>query len=365
MIRRLHAWRKAIWRIAKWPVRIACVILIPLLIPVAYVELACRGDATGQTYPSLITDAAFQRREANTYLTYPEWHIVYAYDGLAETLKNGDEHAFDYFSSVAGFWRSTCALMRVADAHGGADFDTRTMIHTIGVSFTAEIAVKAAYEETIGRTTAWLRGREKTPEDRAIAAIAIDYAAFLRQTPWYQYPFTSKIGELWSAPSGDFFRGLERRFGIGMEFAAKAAYARAIGGAVAATAPAKLTIRSVVTGIREVRLRGIPDVTVIGARGGGFEIETPRYDLFTRILVEIATRGGTIQEIAGNDDIMVTLTVPEGADMPLQGGTVLHRMKRDGFRSDRLIVEVKVPALAAFLRDHPLGEPGLEHVFDY
>ena len=364
MIRRLNAWRKAIWRIAKWPVRIACVILVPLLIPVAYVELACRGDATEQTYRPLLTDAAFQRREANTYLTYPEWHIVYAYDGLAETLKNGDEHAFDYFRSVAGFWRSTCALMRVADAHGGADFDTRSMIHTIGVSFTAEMAVKATYEETIGRTTAWLRGREKTPEDLAIATIAIDYAAFLRQTPWYQYPFTSKIGELWSAPSGGFFRGLERRFGIGMEFAAKAAYARAIGGA-AATAPAKLTIRSVVTGIREVRLRSIPDVTVIGARGGGFEIETPRYDLFTRILVEIATHGGIIQEIAGNDDIMVTLTVPEGTDMPLPRGTVLHRMKRDGFRSDRLIVEVKVPELAAFLRDHPLGDPGLEHVFDY
>jgi hypothetical protein len=165
MIRRLTRWRKAIWRFAKWPVRVACLILIPLLIPVGYVELACRGDATGQTYQPLITDATFQRREANTYLTYPEWHIVYAYDGLAETLKNGDEHAFDYISSVNGFWRSTCALMRVADAHGGADFDTRTMIHTIGISFTAEMAVKAAYEETIGRATAAIaaaRKRRKT-----------------------------------------------------------------------------------------------------------------------------------------------------------------------------------------------------------
>jgi len=365
MIRRLNGWRKAIWRIAKWPVRIALLIVVPLSIPVGYVELACRGDATGQTYQPLITDAAFQRSEANTYLTYPEWHIVYAYDGLAEILKNGDEHAFDYISSVAGFWRSTCALMRVADAHGGADLDTRTMIHTIGVSFTVEMAVKAAYEETIGRATAWIRGREKTPEDREIAAIATNYAAFLRQSPWYQYPFGSKIGELWSAPTGDFVRGLERRFGIGMEFAAKAGYARVIGGAVAATAPAKLTIRSVVTGISAARLSGIPDVTVIGARGDGVEIETPRYDLFTRILAEIARRRGTIREIAGNDDIMITLSVPQGADVRLQNGTLLHRMKRDGFASDRLLVDVKVPSLAAFLRDHPLGDPGLEHIFDY
>jgi hypothetical protein len=40
-------------------------------------------------------------------------------------------------------------------------------------------------------------------------------------------------------------------------------------------------------------------------------------------------------------------------------------MKRDGFRSERLIVGLKVPELAAFLRDHRLGDPGLEHVFDY
>jgi hypothetical protein len=365
LIRRLNQWRKAIWRIAKWPVRAGCLILLVLLMPVGYVELACRGDAAEQTYRPLTTDAASHRSEANTYLTYPEWHIVYAYDGLAEALKGGDEHAFDYLSSVTGFWRSTCALMRVADAHGGADFDTRSMIHTIGVSFTAEMAVKAVYEETIGRATAWLRGPEKTPQDKAIAEMAIDYAAFLRQTPWYQYPFRREIGELWSTPTSGFVRGWERRFGIGLEFAAKAGYARVIGGAVAATAPAKLTIRSVVTGLSAAQLSGIPDVTVIGPLGDAFEIETPRYDLFTRILVEIASRGGSIAEIAGNDDIMVTLTAPEGAEVRLAHGTVLHRMKRDGFTSERWIVALKVPELAAFLRLHPLGDPGLEHVFDY
>ena len=40
-------------------------------------------------------------------------------------------------------------------------------------------------------------------------------------------------------------------------------------------------------------------------------------------------------------------------------------MKRDGFASDRLIVEMKVAELAAFLRENPLGDPGVEHIFDY
>ncbi len=40
-------------------------------------------------------------------------------------------------------------------------------------------------------------------------------------------------------------------------------------------------------------------------------------------------------------------------------------MKRDGIPGERLLVNVRMPELAAFLNTYPLGEPGLEHVFDY
>jgi len=355
------------WRFIKWPLLVGFVLLLSLLSPVAYVELACRGvaDPKAATYPPLITEPASQRREANTYLTYPEWHIVYAYDGLAETLKTGDEYRYDYVSSVTGFWRATCPLMRVADAHGGADWDTRSMIHTIGVSFMVEMGLKALYEETVGRMTAWIRGPQKTPQDQVIAHMATDYAAFLRQTPWYDYPFPREARALWASPVGPSLRGWERRLGIGAEFMAKTAYAKVIARAVAATEPAKLEIRSVIGGLTREQLASIPKVTIIGERGSGLEIETPRYDLFTRILVTIAQQGGTIIEIAGNDDIMVTLTVPAGADARLPHGRVLSRMKRSGFSGDRLLVDVKVSELGPFLTEHPLGEPGLEHVFDY
>jgi hypothetical protein len=157
-----------VWRVARRVLIALAVIIVTLLVPVGYVELGCRGTPRAQTYAPLITERKFQRAEANTYLTYPEWHIVYAYDGMAEALKQGDEHGFNYGSSITGFWQSACALMRVADEHGGADWATRSTIHTTGVSFTAEMAVKAAYEETIGRATAWLRGAEKTAQDKAV-----------------------------------------------------------------------------------------------------------------------------------------------------------------------------------------------------
>ncbi len=360
-------WRVANKRFIKWPLAASIAFGLVLCAPVAYVEVACRADLDNRAiaYQSVIAEPSFQRREANTYLTYPEWHIVYAYDGLAEALKAGDEYAFAYLASIEGFWRATCSLMRVADRHGGADWATRSMIHTIGVSFTAEMLLKALYEETIGRTFAWIRGPEKTPQDKAVATMALDYSAFLRQTPWYAYPFPRELRSLWAAPAGGSLRAWERRIGIGAEFLAKSAYAKVIAGAVAATEPAKLDIRSVVTAIDHDTLARVPGVTIAAERAGGIEIQTPRYDLFTRILVSIAGQGGSIVEIAGNDDIMLTVNVPPGFDAPLVHGTEILRIKRAGFPGDRLLVNVKVKELAAFLNAHPLGDPGLEHVFDY
>ena len=342
----------------------ALLLSIVLAVPVAWVETQCRNPITGaDRVAPLIVEAAHQRREANSYLTYPEWHIVYAYDGLARTLETGDEYAFDYASSVVGFWRASCALMRAADAHGGADRSTRTMVHIIGVSFTVEMTAKAMYEETIGRATAWWRGPRKTPQDRVVAAMAADYAQFLRQTPWYAYPFPREARALWAAGFSDIVRGWERRLGIGAEFMAKAAYARVLG-AAAATDPAPLTIRSVVAGLDRAALGQIDGVTVVGPRGDGLEIETPRYDRFTRILATIARQRGTVLDIAGNDDIMVTITGPAGVAAPANG-RVLLRMPRSGFEGERLIVDVTVRDLAALLRAQPPGDRGVEHLFDY
>lgn len=94
-------------------------------------------------------------------------------------------------------------------------------------------------------------------------------------------------------------------------------------------------------------------------------IETPRYELCTQILAAIARQGGTIRAIAGNDEIMVSVTVRDGASADVAPGTVLLRMQRDGMAGERLLVNVRMADLSAFLNAHPRGDPGLEHVFDY
>lgn len=355
---------RLVGKLVKWLVIVGLLGAVGLAAPIGYVEFACHSPVTNSPYTPLIVDPIEQRREANTYLTYPEWHIVYAYDGLAEVLKNADEHDFNYASSVWRFWTSTCALTGLADAHGGADGNTRLMLYTIGASFTLEMALKAAYEETIGRIFAALRGPVKSPQDSVAAVMAAEYAAFLRRTPWYRYNFQRMIDALWDAPVTDPWRGWERRLALGGEWKAKIFYADMIAAGVAATGEAKVTIRSVVTGLDAARLGAVADVKVVAATADGIVIETPRYARFTQILSEVVSSGGAIREIAGNDDIMVALTLPPGRDY-VGPGEVIARMPRDGFSSERVLIDTKAADLARLFALHPPGDPGLEHVFDY
>lgn len=355
--------RRAFKILALFVAAIVVVVLL-LLSPAAYVETFCHADPQADSYSPLIRDPAMRREEANTFLTYPEWHIVYAYDGLAEVLKTGDEYRFDYLASVKDFWKADCALTAIADRHGGADTQTRMMVATIGVSFTLEMGLKAAYEETLGRLTAYWRGDQKTPQDSVARDMAIDYAAFLRQTPWYKYPFQPQIDKLWAAPVDEPVRGWERRLALGGEWKAKIAYAGMIADAVAATGEAKLTIFSVVSGMSAEALSAMPDVRVVSESANGILIETPRYDRFTHIVSDIAKAGGNVREIAGNDQIMVSLTAPASDQAP-PPGELIARFPRAGFDSDRLLVLVRITDLAQLLRDRPIADPGIEHIFDF
>lgn len=351
-------------RVLKWLALSLVLLVVVLLLPVGYVETFCTAEPQDEAFTPKMTDPAFLRAEANSYLTYPEWHIVYAYEGLANVLKSGDEHEFGYTRSVLGFWSSFCALNREADRHGGADVATRRTIHVIGVSFTLEMGMKALYEETLGRLFALARGSEKSPQDRYSAEMAEDYGRFLHQTPWYKYDFDGSVTKLWNEPVTSL-RSWERRLALGGEWKAKAAYADVIAGAVAATGQAQLTIRSHVSGVPAAELDAIDGVTVVEDRGAdGILIETPRYRAFTVILQAIAERKGSILEIAGNDDIMVSAIGP-AAPSQLGHATLISDINRDGFSGRRLLLQTKVSDLPALFDELRVANLQLEHVYDY
>lgn len=290
-----------------------------------------------------------------TLLTYPEWHIVHAYEDYAQVIRTGAPHEFGYLRAISGFWSSLCTVSRQAGALGGVDGATRQMVYTIGVSFTVELALKAAYEETLGRLVVLLRGDRRAPLDDLSAGQAADYAAFLQQVPWYQWDFRRDAAQVQAAQT-DALRDRERALALGLEYRAKAAYAGIIAQAVAGMPPDALRMRVILRGVTPADLSRVDGVTVIAPRAEGIEVEVPRYRAFTLLAKLLADQGAEFVEIAGNDDILYSTLSPR----PNQPGA-LHSAARQGFGDWRHLHLIKVADLAQVLRQ----DAGVEHIHDY
>ncbi|MBW4709953.1 hypothetical protein KX928_19390 [Roseobacter sp. YSTF-M11] len=345
-------------RLWRWITRlllagIICVVL--LVSPVIYVETACRGDGVSEPYAAVLPPEV-HRAEARTLMTYPEWHIVHAYDDYAKVISAGDPHDFGFLRSIAGFWQSLCALTEASARHGGVDGETRQLVYVIGVSFSAELLLKAAYEETAGRVIAMVRGSPRAPLDDLSARQAADYARFLQQTPWYKWDFQRDAQALQDQATG-VLRDRERRFALGLEYGAKAAYARVIAAAVAATGADALRLRMLVDDLMTVTS---DDITIVAVRPGGVEIEVPRYRKLTQLLDNLAAEGVDFIEIAGNDDILFTAL----SDTPTHADAI-HSFARQGYDDHRHLILVKVTELADILRTLPGAGLQLEHIHDY
>lgn len=349
---------KRVWRLVKLTLATLCVCLIGLLTPVAYVETMCRENASPSTYASLIAPE-HHRPETRTLMTYPEWHIVHAYEDYAKVIETGDPHEFGFLRAISGFWSSLCSLTKASAAQGEIDGPTKQMVYVIGVSFTAELLLKAAYEETLGRFFAALRGPERTPLDDLSASQAADYASFLQQVPWYQWQFREDAADLKAMATGQL-RDRERAFALGLEYSSKAAYADVIAKAVAQVGPDALRLRMILKDVDLTVLQNFEDLTYIAHRPEGIEIEAPRYRALTHILKDLAMKGANFVEIAGNDDVMFTVLSGAGE---MDGS--IHSRARQGQQDHRHLVLTKVTALADRLRSLQNEGHRLEHIHDY
>lgn len=345
-------------RVFKWLGALVLLVVAGLLAPVGYVELACRPTGDLRAYDPILPPA-HRRAEGRTLLTYPEWHIVHAYEDYARVIRDGDPHDYRYAASIGGFWSSLCSLSRGSGPYGGFPGEFKSTAYTIGVSFTAELAAKALYEETLGRVATWIRGAEHAPLDDLSAQQAAHYSRFLQQVPWYRWEFASDAAALTAAATGAF-RDRERRWALGLEYGAKAQYAKVIAAAVAEMEPDALRLRMIVTGLGDAQLADYTDVTVIARHAQGTEVETPRYRALTHLLAQMALDGGDFVEIAGNDDILFTVT----SQTPKLDGA-LYSVARQGFDDTRHLVMVPVSTLADRLRGLSAQGLHLEHVHDY
>ena len=195
----------------------------------------------------------------------------------------------------------------------------------------------------------------RTPEDRYAQRVQASYGQFMHETPWYRYPFGTAFRQLWTfGPSR--VRGAERHLALSLEYGVKALYAKLIGWASGtALGQDERTMRVVLAAQPEQIAAVDPRLRHVT----GDTYEAPRYAQFSDIAQKLAAAGIGFREIAGNDDVFLTVLMPKEAP-----GTPLLRMDladRPGWERRGLLV--KVTDLSRTLAALPAG--AFEHLYDY
>lgn len=337
--------------------------------PVFYIETQCRaplpGVAPAAPYSALLP-AADRRPEARTWLTYPEWYIVYSAESLARYLRGGPPSGFSYRRNIAGFWSGYCVLNRATAGSPDAG-DAKVMIYTIGISYSVEMAVKGLYENTFGRLSEWIGGWHSA-DDLYAANVQARYGAFMHETPWYAFLFSEALkGEWRTSEPHAHVRHWERRFALSLEYGVKAGYAKLIGWASGtALGQDETRIRIVVQATPEQVQSIDPRLRIVRPLPDGrLVVDAPRYAQFTELLGKLAQSQIALVEIAGNDDILVTALAPVGQAPPAGAIPLLHVALDDRPGWQRVGMSVKVANLLPALRVLARQGDEVEHVYDY
>lgn len=371
-----------IWRLLKALVVLVVIVLAIPLLGLAYGFMttgaldsaALAGVAEGVPPPAIGEQLRkeienYQRPEESTYLTYPEWAIVYAAREYAAFLKAGHrESGFPYWSYTGRFWQDYAMVIRASSDHP-FNFANHQMLAVIGTSHTVEHALQWAYEHTIGTLTEWTSGKP-VAVDRYQAGVATEYATFLDQVPWYQFPYAEKqagLDAVQPEADDDAIRTAERKWAFGFADTIKQSYADLIKSALASTSePALLDIHVWAKGPVALAIAEEPDTTLekdFGIEGAVFV--TKRYQVFTEMIPRLIGRGVRFVEIGGNDEILLTMltdgevAVPPGARLLFDYALPAEPSKR------RIGMTVAVRQLHTVLPAMQSAGATLEHVYDY
>ena len=334
-------------------------------------------EALGPTVRArLDTTTGYARDEGQTFLTHPEWYIVYSSDEYAAYLRDRLPTDFPYVVSIGQYWHNYRQTRAIAARDHPFNFPYTVMLWVIGISYSAELAIKGVYENTVGRFTGWTSGHALSDEDRYAAEVATDYGRFIHIRPWYEYRFWPKLRGLW----GDvpFFgshqiRKWERKAFLTLEYGVKAVYAALIQTAThTAFGSQDERMQLVATGWDDAFAARVPGVTALARLDSAHALlATPRYDAFVDAVKALAAvdTGVTIVEIAGNGEIFLTGVAPRdwvyrGA---VAGPAVAYALPLPtAAAKKRFTMRVPVRRLLALLRVLA-ADPRVtvDHVYDY
>ena len=304
----------------------------------------------------------------NAYLSLPEWYIVYSADEYAAVLRDGLPSDFEYFAARSDFWKQYEVVSKISAAgtHDTSDYDT--VLNVIGWSFTIENVAKGLYENSIGSLTEWIANYQQVAEDKYAAKVAQEYATFIYDYPWYDFPYFRHFKAVWWLRHDQnhsllqLVRRFERKMFLSLEYGFKAVYS------------------SVISFATHTRF-GVQDdiVHAVVSRDGGASyelIKAAHYQPFTRRLLETLEREANnpkfqVVDIAGNDLITVTYKDAEGARAVAAGKEIFRDREIIGMKmgaplyQDRISLELKVKDIPVVYKALATRHIAIDHIYDY
>ena len=183
----------------------------------------------------LVAPPEHRRGGDQTFLTFPEWFLVYSPASTPRSSKERPPSEFPFWGHIGQFWQSYGAVYRRDPARYPFNSEYHVMIAVIGASTTVEYALRSAYETIVGRVseataacgrprkTAWARASRRTTwTSSACALVRVRLPA-----PERLWTTTDYLGP-------GLLRKWERKYALTTEYLVKAVYGWLIGQGTAA-----------------------------------------------------------------------------------------------------------------------------------
>ena len=331
--------------------------------------------AQWQPYPADDISPAAQQYEASmpnyrrlvtsTYLTYPEWYIVYSSQEYADDLKTKMPSHFPYFSSIAQYWWGYGAVNKITKNRYPADGGDHLMLSVIGASYSLEYVIKGLYENSIGKATEVLSGNQQTEEDRYAQKVAEEYANYIPEQPWYDFSYMKSLGGLWTQTSfvgPHMIRKVERKAILSVEYSVKAVYSSII------QAGSHLTYGTVDPNVYALA-NNVPNnkhIKRVKTINGKEIVSLPSEQGFTDAVTKLTNSGMQFNNIAGNNEILVTAVAPRTWKFNKNNGQLLFTVNiLTQPNLHRIAIRVPVKSLMTTLRYLQHNKIRIEHVYAY
>ena len=360
-LRGLVTWRR---------VRLAGVLVCLVAVggPALFIATQCYGNGTQPpvAFPEAARDLPnFTRPEAFTYLTLPEWLIVYGGDEYGQFIARQSPSGFRPSGPRSQSWSgygSVCGITKCEYRRNGVSPNARHHRRQL----TAENIMKGLYEGSIGRVTNGWR-RVTRPRTR-MRYERRRYGTFMHTTPWYNSP----SGPNWPGSGGDASMGTAHPSEMGATVLPHGRIRVQGGLRMADRRGDRCGVRArgprIHASIEDVPPAVFADGRVQSVRRvgqTGHIVTMPRYEAFTQTALAMHAQGVRFLNIAGNDEILVTAIGPAGRAADVAPARVAARtpLATDPARV-RLALRVR---WRLSRRDRALDRRGHgdQHLYDY